>query len=457
MRITIICSILLMVLFSSFNVSPVLADDASLHEATNLNPDALPEKVYIPLALSTYTPPPLYPNDPLYFNQWALEKTNALQAWKRSHGNNILIAVLDSGADFDHRDLASKLRSDIDKDFVDEDDQAEDDYGHGTHVAGIAAATTNNSEGVVGLGWDAQILALKVLDDRGNGSLGDVVDAIYYATDHGAQIINMSFSTDAEYNLQCSQFPALVDALEYAYNHGVLSIVSAGNDTADAKSVIPANCPYVLAVGASDQNDQRASYSNYGKTVDVLAPGSNIYSTYPGDSYRIKSGTSMAAPFVAGLASLVWEAYPDYGPDEVAAAILNHATDLGEPGADVDSGCGRVNVADTVAYGIENTETVCKSEALQAPLEGMQTQAMALAEPRTGSYTAGKLIVHVDSPADLNRLLHTHAVTVSQELNANTFVLNVQSGSEWTMAQELVEDAHIHYAQPDYIVSAPSF
>ncbi|MCD4739144.1 MAG: S8 family peptidase, partial [Anaerolineae bacterium] len=273
-------------------------------------------KVFLPLILRNYTPPILahMPNDTYYNDQWAMDKINAPLAWGRSQGDGILIAVLDTGADFGHADLAGKLRSDIDHDYINNDTTAQDDNGHGTHVAGIAAATTDNTRGVAGLGWNATVLPLKVLDAAGSGGTRGIEDAIYYATDHGAKIISMSLSSEPDQNLNCiSDTPSLANAIEYAYNHGVLVVTAAGNAYGNADKVIPANCPHVLTIGATTSSDQRASFSNTGNVIDLAAPGSSILSTYwPGDGYDYLSGTSMATPYVSGLAALVWAAHPTY-------------------------------------------------------------------------------------------------------------------------------------------------
>ncbi|MGC9358520.1 MAG: S8 family serine peptidase, partial [Anaerolineae bacterium] len=229
--------------------------------------DTGPGRIFLPTIMRFYTPPiPLrYPNDTYYSSQWGLAKMNAPLAWGSTLGDNVLIAVLDSGADFSHPDLQSKLRSDIDWDYVNDDGTAQDDNGHGTHVSGIAAAVTDNNQGVAGLGWNSTILPLKVLDNRGDGDLQALLDAIYDATDQGVKVINMSLGSDpTAQELVCEvDTPSLAEAFQYAYDHGVVSVVSAGNDDGyDAGRVVPASCPYVLTVGATTSSDTRASFSN---------------------------------------------------------------------------------------------------------------------------------------------------------------------------------------------------
>jgi type VII secretion-associated serine protease mycosin len=366
--ILVLAAILLLALLNPTPISANRTASANIELASTTNiTNSQSSRIFLPILQQGNKQPSLHPNDPYYTNQWALETTNAPQAWKHAHGNNILIAVLDSGIDLKHPDLSNKVRDDIDKDFVNDDNEAQDDYGHGSHVAGIAAAATNNGEGIVGLGWDAEILPLKVLNNRGDGSLADIIDAILYATDQGARIINMSFSTNTRHNLQCSQFPELVSALKYAYDKGVLLIAAAGNNSDDASKAIPANCPYVLTVAATNADDAAAFFSNYGEVIDIAAPGVNIYSTYLNNEYRTKSGTSMAAPLVAGLAALIWQQHPTYTPDQVANAILHNATDLGDTGYDPVYGCGRIDAANAVINGAQQTTQPCKTNILQPP------------------------------------------------------------------------------------------
>ncbi len=406
--------------------------------------------VFIPLVAKNYTPTlATYPNDPYYPNQWAVQKAGILSAWNQSHGDQILIAILDTGADLAHDDLKDKLRSDIDWDFVNDDDDAQDDYGHGTHVTGIAAAATNNAQGVVGVGWGAEVLPLKVLNNKGSGSIADIIAAIYYATDHGAHIINMSLSTSAEFDLQCSQLPALVEALEYAYYHDVLTVVSAGNDSNDAGRVIPANCPYVLTVAATDANDAIASFSNYGSVVDIAAPGKSIYSTYLGNSYSTKSGTSMAAPIIAGVASLVQAAHPTYTVTQVAAALVDQAVDLGDQGWDPIFGYGRVNAAQAVQRGASE-KSDCGRDALTPQATPSQ---MSLIQPDARSYAAQRLLVRFTTEEAAATLMGRQQAAEVKSLGNGVYLLSVAAGAEWETAQQLLESGGVTYVQPDFTVS----
>jgi len=279
---------------------------------------------------------PIIPNDTLYSEyQWNLPEIAAEFGWNVSKGSpDIVVAVVDTGVQSDHPDLAGRLVEGIN--VVDPSSPPEDDVGHGTHVAGIIAAEINNNEGVAGMTWYTKIMPVKVLDSTGAGSTYSVAEGIIWATDHGANIINMSLGNyaDAEF---------LHDALKYAYDHGVLLVAASGNDNTDRPGY-PAAYPEVVAVAATDPDGARAEYSNYGDYIDVAAPGTSIPSTYPGSRYAALSGTSMACPHVAALASLIRAVNPQLGNDEVMELLRRTAKDLGTAGKDPNFGYGEIDV-----------------------------------------------------------------------------------------------------------------
>ncbi|HEY88239.1 MAG TPA: peptidase S8 [Thermoflexia bacterium] len=410
-------------------------------------------KVFLPLILRNYTPPilPRTPNDTYYNDQWAMDKINAPVAWGHSQGDGILIAVLDTGADFGHADLAGKLRSDIDYDYINNDTTAQDDNKHGTHVAGIAAATTDNARGVAGLGWNATVLPLKVLNAAGSGGTDDLVSAIIYAADHGAKIVSMSLSTDPDQDLDCvSDTPSLASAIEYAYTRGVLVVTAAGNAYGNADKVIPANCPHVLTIGATTSSDRRASFSNTGNVIDLAAPGSSILSTYwPGGGYDYLDGTSMATPYVSGLAALVWAAHPTYTPDQVAAALLDNAVDLGGAGWDAEFGCGRIDAAGSVITGTQGNSSTCKPNALSSV--DVAHAVPATEPPAEGSYLPGRLIVKWRASPPL---LAESVLTLECESTDGAWLVQVPAGREWELLQQLRDDEAVEYVQLDYLLHA---
>jgi thermitase len=282
------------------------------------------------------------PDDPGFGNQWGMVKIEAAQAWEITTGSsNINIAILDTGVDLDHPDLADKLISNIN---FSNSGTMDDVYGHGTHVAGIAAAITDNGVGVVGLGYTSTIMNVKVLSDMGAGLYSWIASGIIWAADNGAEIINMSLGGP-------SSSSALEDAIDYAWNKGVVVVAAAGNN-GDTTPMYPAYYTNCIAVAATNSNDGRASWSNYGDWVDVAAPGVSIYSTLKNNSYGYMSGTSMASPHVAGLAALVFTAVSDVNGngklnDEVRSRIEATCDDIGISGI----GYGRINAAEAVGGG----------------------------------------------------------------------------------------------------------
>ncbi|WP_322797865.1 S8 family peptidase [Thermoflexus sp.] len=287
------------------------------------------------------------PNDPYYGSyQWNLPRIRAPQAWDLITGtSSVVIAVIDTGVDYTHPDLSSS-RIWLGYDFVNDDPDPMDDEGHGTHVAGIAGANTNNGIGIAGVCWRCDLLAVKVLNVLGRGWVTDVAAGIRYAVDWGAAsgkrtIINLSLGGP-------SSSSVLADAVSYARSRGALLVAAAGNKNTSAPDY-PAAYPGVIGVSATDSDDQRASFSNYGSYVDIAAPGEGILSTYPPSVlYLMMSGTSMAAPHVAGVAGLVWSRKLTLSPGEVCTLLLSTADDLGAPGRDDVYGYGRLDAFEAV-------------------------------------------------------------------------------------------------------------
>jgi thermitase len=275
----------------------------------------------------------LVPNDPYWSVQWGPQKIEADWAWNTTVGDHsVLVAVIDTGIYYTHPDLAANYVP-LGYDWVNNDTDPMDDNGHGTHCAGIIAAVINNSEGIAGLA-QVQVMAEKVLESSGQGYLDWIANGIINATDSGAKIISMSLG-----GYDYSQL--LYDAVKYAYDRGALVIAAAGNDNTNTK-LYPAGYDEVIAVAATDQNDNEASFSNWGDWIELSAPGVDIYSTVPW-GYDYMSGTSMACPHVAGVAALVWSLYPNKTRDWVREWLRSTADDLGDPGFDVHYGYGRAN------------------------------------------------------------------------------------------------------------------
>ncbi len=299
----------------------------------------------------------LVPNDPEYAARQTpyLNRINITAAWDLNFGRSeIVVAVLDTGVHMSHPDLmqaiwvnpgeipANGLDDDgngfIDDvngwDFAENDNLPDDDHGHGTHVAGIAAASINNGVGIAGVAGGATIMPVDVFRG-GIGAYEDLIRAIIYATDNGAHVINMSLGAS-------SYSRGEQMAVDYAVARNVVVVAAAGN-TGNQTDHYPAAHPSVLAVAATTADDYLASFSTRGDFVDVAAPGYGIYSTYLGGGYATMSGTSMATPHVAGLAALLLARNPGLTPDQVRMAIEATADDLGPTGHDIYFGHGRIN------------------------------------------------------------------------------------------------------------------
>jgi thermitase len=274
------------------------------------------------------------PNDPYWSSQWGLQKIEADWAWNTTIGNrSILVAVVDTGIDYNHPDIAANYNA-SGYDWVNNDADPLDDNGHGTHCAGIIAAVINNSLGIAGMA-QVQIMAEKGLDASGTGYEDNLASAIYDAVEKGARILSLSWGGDQDSQL-------IHEAIQYAYSQNVLIVAAAGNQASDTK-FYPAAYDEVVAVTATDQFDYPATFSDYGSWIELSAPGVQILSTFPNDSYIQMSGTSMACPYVAGLGALVFSRFPNATRDWVRAQMRYTADDLGSPGFDPFYGYGRIN------------------------------------------------------------------------------------------------------------------
>ncbi len=329
------------------------------------------------------------PGDPGFTYQWALDnfgqfggKPDADIDWLEAYDalsevtlDSVIVAVNDSGIDPLHPDLYQKLLilpgSDIigsDSDPTDGQAPSSPTYGHGTHVAGIAGADTDNGDGVAGVAFDVstQIMPVRIFGDDGATTIDAICDGLAFAVDNGARVINMSYG---------GLFPsnAEADAVTYAWNNGAVLVAAAGNwgeyGTLATWENYPAAYPEVIAVSATNDQDLLTYYSSYGSWLSVAAPGGDtsmtayggIVSTYPGATYRWWSGTSMAAPHVSGLAALLFAQNPARTNQEVRSIIETTADDLGAPNFDIAYGHGRINVCSAVQYGATDEYTLTVS------------------------------------------------------------------------------------------------
>jgi len=317
------------------------------------------------------------PDDPQFSQQWALNNIGqdggtkgadikALEAWQQTQGSDkVVVAVLDSGVDYTHTDLRANmwLRPDNLPQYTDDelgtfndengfngtDNAADpmDDNGHGTHCAGIIGAEGNNGEGIAGVNWNVRIMPLKFRGRGGFGTTKDAIEAINYAIDRKQHGVNVRVINASWGSTQKSK--ALEDAIRAAGEQGILFVAAAGNDGSnnDKRPHYPSNydLPNVISVAALDRNDQLASFSNWGpKTVHIAAPGKDIDSTWLNDDYREASGTSMAAPHVAGVAALILAKEPNLSVEKLRDRLLKSVDPLDSLRGRIESG-GRLDAA----------------------------------------------------------------------------------------------------------------
>ena len=320
------------------------------------------------------------PNDSLVSEQWALNKIQAFDAWNITLGSDtVLIGIIDTGIDFNHLDLTSQIYynrgedgidafgnqkrtnkiDDDDNGFIDDfmgwdftdrvgfpfdstggdylgwDNNPKDEHGHGTYIAGIAGASINNLYGIAGIAPGTRLINIRAFDPNGYGEEDDVAAAILYAIQMGAKVINMSFGDNAfSYVLR--------DIIRYAYSRGVVLIASAGNSGLSSPHY-PSGYSEVICVGNSTSDDFVAGSSNFGSTIDLVAPGSLIITTAKDNNYAVISGTSASAPFVSGAAALILS-LKNFSNEEVKQILKSTSDDIGTPGWDLKSGAGRLNL-----------------------------------------------------------------------------------------------------------------
>jgi len=338
------------------------------------------------LGVATTTPAGATTSDTYRSRQWNLDRISAEPAWLRSTGTGAVVAVVDTGADLTHPDLAANLIVNNDADMVEPkgtcttvkrrttcvQDGPADKNGHGTHVAGTIAAVTNNGLGVAGVAPGAKVLPVRVLDADGSGTTDQVAAGIRYAANHGADVINLSlgFLSGADRVVKLiGELAPVYSALDYAWSKNVVIVIAAGNDTAPLCAE-PSAYPHAICVGATDPNDLPSFYSNSEPTMtsqflrapggaatlfckdDVLSTvwrGATHSSCSPQNGYDAYAGTSMATPHVSAVAALIASLHPAWTNQQIVDQILHSADDLGTPGRDPVYGWGRLNANRAVA------------------------------------------------------------------------------------------------------------
>ena len=294
------------------------------------------------------------PNDPLYVKQWNLHKIGAETAWDETKGSGVTVAVIDTGISRVKDLQETKFVKGYD--FVNNRVEATDDNGHGTHVAGTIAQSTNNGYGVAGIAYEASLMPLKVLSVTGGGTVADIAEAIRYAADNSADVINLSLGGLGESHL-------LQEAVDYAHQKGVVIVAAAGNANQNSASY-PARYPHVIGVAAIDSTGEKAPYSNFGAGVDISAPGGGaaggiLQETIQPETgegiFAALQGTSMAAPHVAGVAALV-KAVGIKEPDEVLNVLKQSSRSIQDDALNY-FGSGHLDAAGAVKLAVQGQIT----------------------------------------------------------------------------------------------------
>ncbi len=315
--------------------------------------------------------PTFVPNDPLIPSEWHLSKVQAFGAWDLVQGGLAPVAILDSGIDPSHPDLAARLVPGWN--CYDNNADTSDVYGHGTMVAGSAAAAGNNGIGVAGLAFTSPIMPMRVTGTDGWASGSAIVKALTWAADHGARVANLSFGG-------IHSASSILAGAQYFMSKGGLVTASAGNYNTDDGSL---DTPYVVSVSATAGDDTKASWSSFGRYVDVAAPGVGIYTTTRGGGWAGASGTSFSAPVTAGVIALVLAAKPTLTPQQAEGILEANADDLGAPGFDTIYGWGRVNALRAVTAAL----------AAAAPPPDASAPTASISSPASGATVSGSVAI----------------------------------------------------------------
>ncbi|TCV88991.1 S8 family serine peptidase [Sulfurirhabdus autotrophica] len=314
-------------------------------------------------------------NDPYTPNEWHLNKMQAGSAWDISLGNGITVAILDTGVDATHPDLAGQLVPGWN--MYDNNADTADVYGHGTMVAGVVGAASDNAIGVSSFAWQAKIMPVRISGTDGMASISTIANGLIWAADHGARVANISYAV--------SGYATVQNAAQYMKNKGGVTVVSAGNSGALDSSLADDT---MISVSATDSNDVKTSWSTYGPFVDVSAPGAGIWTTTRGGGYSAVSGTSFSSPATAGTVTLMLAANPQLSPVDVENLLKTTAVDLGTAGWDQNYGYGRVNT-----FAAVQAAALSVSRDLSAPV-------VAIGSPGNNATVSGW--VSVDASASDN-------------------------------------------------------
>ncbi|MDO8681934.1 MAG: S8 family serine peptidase [Armatimonadota bacterium] len=389
------------------------------------------------------------PNDQHYVDdwQWGLYSPGAVrrdihapEAWDITTGSSdIIIAVVDTGARSYHEDLQGagpgpKILPGYNA--VANSTNTNDTNGHGTFVSGIAAADTDNYIGMAGVAWNARILPIKVIEGE-FGYEADAAEGIIWAVDNGAKVLNMSFGG-------YDDVPVMEQAIDYAWSNGCVSVCSSGNDSINELHY-PSAYTNALAVGASDEYDQRwddffLGGSNFGPWLDVMAPGTNILSSYIEEDwvfdlgyYTLGTGTSASAPFVSGIAALLWSEHPNWTNYQIVQQIISTCDDIGATGWDIETGAGRVNAFKALVLAPQTVGSIKTMKTLSNGMRATMSGAVVTCKPgrltdriyiEDGNKTSGILIYSASNPPIMNEGSRVDVTGTLGEFDGERALLN---------------------------------
>lgn len=375
--------------------------------------------------------------------QWNHQIVNASAAWLYATGRGVKVAVIDTGIDSQHPDLADNIASG--RDLVNDGEFLQDGLGHGTHVAGIIAARGNNS-GVIGIAPGSSLHVIKVFGLNGSGPSADmIVTAIQDSVNNGARIINMSIGTKI-FNA------AYEDAAAEARSQGAVIFAAAGNDNSSQLRYLAA-CPSVISVGATTITDQRFSLSNFSADLDISAPGEQIISTLPPSGYGPISGTSMASPHIAAIAALILERNPTFSADDLINALINSVVDLGDPGKDIFFGHGRIDALKAVTF------KPLQANIRAAILDQSQPRQKRQSDFSATDFVKGQLLLKLTANKELTAILRdcqleSAGIKTIKTLGSSSFLhISVPAGQEKAIGTTLQNHDDVIYAELNAIMN----
>ncbi len=390
-------------------------------------------------------------------NLWGLNKIQAPAAWDNSpKGEGVVVAVLDTGIDMTHPDLASNIWNNpgetpgngIDDDqngyvddvhgwnFVSNSTSPADGHSHGTHVSGTIAAVGNNGIGVIGVAYKAKIMPLKGLSDvGGRGESSNLIKGLVYAADNGADVINNSWGGPGA----CTLGSTYYDAVNYLHGKGVVVVAAAGNDYYDVAAFNPANCPNVITVAATERNNAKADFSNSGEEIDVAAPGVGILSTTPKGGYTTKDGTSMACPHVAGVAALILSKFPTLPNYRVSEILRSSADDLGTPGFDTHFGFGLINAENALLLPSSDTIRPTKPTNLNLVVNSADTLRLTWSRA-TDDKKLGGYLLDVSTHSDFSDFVGMYK-SLQIDLSRNYVIDNIPTGTKFYVRLRSIDSA----------------